>query len=255
MPGLDIHCGIWLGLQALGIESAANAGTSAGAIIGALNSAGWSAEKANSLLLSLSDCDVRRERFAWKLRVPWISYWLESAPITRVLAPYLTDEWRHLRKPFWAAATRETDAMSVLLDEREHYGMSVLDAVCASMAIAGIFEPIRDVWSDGGTTATLPVPWREMRTYDEVWLLIAARPLRYQGRGTVLTRLIRNIDLLLNDQIADTINRARASHPCVRVIWPDVQAPRGMLHFDHSLIETARQQAIDFVRRTEEVRS
>jgi predicted acylesterase/phospholipase RssA len=53
LPGLDIHCGIWLALEQAGIRADANSGTSAGAAVAALDSAGWSAADAKQLLSTL----------------------------------------------------------------------------------------------------------------------------------------------------------------------------------------------------------
>lgn len=98
--------------------------------------------------------------------------------------------------------------------------------------------------SDGGTTANVPLP-ADWESYDEVWLLIAKRNVAaYEGRG-LLGRLIENLDIMAETHVRRTIWYARSVHKGVRVVRPQVTAPRGMFRFDHALID----QAYDWTRR------
>jgi len=93
-------------------------------------------------------------------------------------------------------------------------------------------------YSDGGTTENLPLP-DDLASYDEVWLLIAKRPLAYPEHSTILSRLLYNADLMSEQAVRQAVATARRIHPCVRVIRPPVESPRGTLHFDHDLIDQA----------------
>ena len=229
LPGLDIHVGIWQALSDLGIEATANAGTSAGAIMAALNSNGMTAVAARRIIGSLSDSDVRSERFAWKVRIPWISYFLENEPIRKLLEANLPAYFTDLKKPLHVFCTAESSGVSWSFSDGQ-----LIDRILGSMAICGVFPPVAGL-TDGGTSADLPLPpgWQK---FDQVYLLIAARPIDYRGKDSILTRLMFNADLFMEGQIQRTIADAKAIRPDVHVIRPLVRAPRGGLHFDHALI-------------------
>lgn len=239
MPGLDIHAGLWLALEEAGITSSSNAGTSAGALMAALNSFGYTGRDAEGFIRDLSDADVRRERFLWKLRIPWIDGFLEHGPIETILGELLPDHFHQLDKPLSAFVTDEASGIAT-----EFRSGPLVPTLLASMSISGVFSPVMlsGRWfSDGGTTQNLPLPkgWCD---YDEVYLLCARRPTAYVGRRAgMLSRLMYNVDLLMTDQMTDTIHLAMAQHRRVRVLAPPIETPRGSLHFDHDLIGQARE--------------
>ena len=239
-PGLDIHVGIWRALQDAGIVADANAGTSAGAVIAAFDSAGYRADTAGAIVHKLRDRDVREERLFWKLRVPWIDSFLSRRPIVDILDDLLPLSFSDLKKPLSIFTTDETNARSCVFEDGD-----LIMALAASLAIAGVFPPVvvhgrkpgtDRVYSDGGTTSYLPLPER-WEQYDEIWLLIARRPIEYTGTGLV-GRLLWNVDLTCEDQVRDTIVFAQARHPCVRVIRPACRVGSS-LHFNHDLIDGA----------------
>lgn len=240
IAGLDIHAGIGLALAEAGIESTANAGTSAGALIAAMNSNGASSPRISQIVRGLSDDSVRRERAFWKLRVPWISSWLASEPIETLLRIMLPADFDSLSKPLSVFATEEKTG-----EATEFTSGRLPLALLASLSIAGVFPPVRIMnrdYSDGGTTSYLPLP-SDWLSYDQVWLLVAARPLGYTGKMSIIGRILRNLDFLYEDQLNDTLERAiEKGGDKVRVIRPGVQAPRGSLHFDHDLIEHAYER-------------
>ena len=240
-PGLDIHCGIWLALEEAGIYSDGNAGSSAGALIAALYSSGKSAVSACALLRSLRDEDMRKERFAWKLRIPWLNSFLDPAPIQKVISANVPDYFSDLQKPLSVFVTRESPFAEYEISQ--DYQNFLLDqALLASMSIAGVFPPVRSCFSDGGPTANLPLP-RVFRAYDEVYLLVAKRPLSYCKNKNILTRLMWNVDAMAEDQVLEVVKFATNNHPNVFVIWPDVPTTNGSLRFDHSLIPLAYASA------------
>jgi hypothetical protein len=253
MSGLDIHAGIWGALQQHGIVSTANAGASAGAIVAAMNSAGMKADLANAIVRDLQDSDVRRSPFLWKLRVPWLNAWLSHDPIKELLAKYIPEQFEDLVKPCGIYATHDLNGYSAKLNL-----MPLRTAVLASMSIAGVFPPVAlpsgALYSDGGTTNYLAVRQDDLDSFDEIWLLIASPPVTYTNARTgILSRLKLNIDWLLENQINNTINCLRTHiHSAIDdgrhfapvvVIRPELDIPKGSLHFDHSLIDQAWQQA------------
>lgn len=235
--GMDIHVGIWKALVKAGITSTANAGTSAGAIIAAFNSAGKTQADTENILRNLHDRDVLRKAWLWWLRILWLQGILRPEPIVRLLQAHLPIDFTKLEKPLDVAVTSERYSAVRFLNS----GLLPW-TVLASMSIAGIFPPVqgtspRDLFSDGGTTANLPLPpgWAD---YDEVYLLIAKRPVDFRARD-VFSRLLLNVDLLMEDQVRDTIRLAKTHHNRVRVLWPELHIQKGSMHFDHSLINAA----------------
>ena len=252
MPGLDIHCGIWKALEAAGIRADANAGTSAGAFVAALNSAGTMQHGAEHLLRNLSDEDVIRKRFAWQLRIRRAESMCLPEPIIKLCYDMLPGDFRDLEKPLSIHATHELTG-----NPQELRAGCLPLAVAASMALSGVWPPVNTISphgpftalsSDGGTTENLPLP-AMLQEYDEIWLLVAKRPLAYPERQTILSRMFWNAHLLLEHQVRETISTARRIHKRVFVIRPDVESPRGTLHFDHTLIDQAAACAALQIRR------
>ncbi len=253
MPGLDIHMGIWLGLEELGIRSTMNSGTSAGAIVAACDSVGKGPAAYHGILRELKDSDVRRERFAWKLRALWIDWFLSHKPIAILLERMLPMSMNDLLKPLVVWATRESDGIAYAL-EREL--VPLRKQVLASISIAGVFPPVQfEDWSsrfsDGGTTnyVGLVPDWYE---FDEVWLLIATPPHEYKPkRESIITRMIMNAHVLMQQHIRTQTAEVTDQGPLVKGKWPKVYVIRpecgrdsGVLRFDHKLIEEARKETL-----------
>jgi predicted acylesterase/phospholipase RssA len=249
LPGLDIHCGIWAALAAHGIEPTDCHGTSAGAIVSLLQASGMEQHSFDSLLRHLRDSDVRSERFAWKLRMPFIDWWMDSDPIRVLLDGFATSSYAKLRTGLacWATDYRTGEAVNVA---REEIFDRPVEAALASMSVSGVFPPLIGLdgraYVDGGVRRNLPLPanWRD---YDRVYLCIAsAFPRDYSLRGGILTHLIRNIQIALLDQIQDPLDETRGA-PNVTVLWPDVHTPKGFLHFDHDLIFRAFKHSMEIL--------
>jgi NTE family protein len=248
MPGLDLHAGMWLALQEAGIVATDCAGTSAGAIVGAMDAAGLSPERAIGILVALSDSDMRAPLPFWKLRIPWLDYWLRLDPIRAVLESTLPASWDQMVKRLSVWSTRLGDYQAVNV-ARPELAATPTDAVLSSMAISGIFPSVGlldgNAYCDGGPRRNLPLPanWRD---YDEVWLLIGStRPKEYKRTGGILTHLIRNVEIAFLDQVLDVLDQVKHA-PNVHVLWPAIPVRNGLLHFDHDLIG----QAFDYAQRT-----
>ena len=240
MPGLDIHAGINLALYKNGIRATHNAGCSAGAIIAALDSYGFSPVGIATLIRNLTDDEVLKERFAWKARALWVDYFLEHEPIFTLLERLLPASFNELVKPLHVAATRCRDGYKATFGS----SVSLRHAVLASMSIHGVFPTVSiddELYCDGGVRNNLPLP-RDWETYDEVWLLIATPPTSYRQRSGILARLMLNIAWLMRDQIEDVIEQT-SGNPKVKVIWPNVGKFSAMLRFDHDLINLAKMEA------------
>ncbi len=251
LPGLDIHAGIWLALAEAGITPSALSGTSAGAIISGLQASGRSHEWTAGLIASLRDRDVRKERFAWKARIPWIDYWLDPAPIAGLLESTLVSGWNDLIMPLrvWS-----TDVQNGNIKDTAESALASTpaQAILSSMSICGVFPPVilndGRAYVDGGVRLNLPLPnnWRD---YDDVYLLIATGgSLDYHRKHGILTNLIRNVQIMQFDQIADVLAVTDGA-PNVHVVWPQIPTPRGALHFDHRLITEAYHLTIKALGR------
>jgi predicted acylesterase/phospholipase RssA len=241
LPGLDIHCGIWGALVSHGIEPTDCHGTSAGAIVALLQASGMDRYSFCSLLRSLKDKDVRKERVAWKLRIPFLDYWIDPEPIRVILEGFASSSYQNLRKGLacWAADYRTGSAVNAA---RPEIFADPAQAALASMSISGVFPPQIGLdgvpYIDGGIRRNLPLPanWRD---YDHVYLCIASpQPRDYSLKGGILTHLIRNLQIAMYDQIRDPLDETAGAQN-VTVLWPDVHTAKGFLHFDHSLIERA----------------
>ncbi len=249
MPGLDVHAGIWRALEFAGIFSTNNHGTSAGAITAAFDSAGYSAKYFSDFILRLSDDNVRKERFAWKVRIPWINSFLLHEPIIDIARKHIPIDKSKLDKPLavWATKYPSASAWNMLRIP----GVNVHEAVLASMSIPGVFPPVEidgEQYFDGGCRKNLPLPldWRD---YDEVWLLVASAPPESYGRKSgMLTALKMYIDWLCLDQNYDAIEESTGDSR-VKVIWPNFGHPRGTLHFDHALEPAAFNWTIEWLKK------
>lgn len=243
-PGLDIHCGLWLALEARGIRADAHLGTSAGAAIAAMAAAGHSVSYVASMVEALTEDSLRQERFAWRVRARWLTDFLGHEPISALLERELPENFSDLQTPLGVCMTRVRDGRLVVASQKSH--IPLRRAVLASMSIHGVFPTVPidgDDYADGGPRAYLPAPekFEDCRNFDEVWLLVAARQPRYAGRDWILTRALRNVEWMVRDQVEDAVERVRSwRHAKVMVLWPDFNGDVGALRFDHDLIDSAR---------------
>jgi len=248
MPGLDIHAGLWMALEAAGIQPTAISGTSAGAIVGAhMATDFWQAGRFAEFLTDHQDADVRHERPFWKVRLPWIESIQDNDRIRYLLEGSLPVSWESMKKPFFAWAVRR-DTADLVNVARQELAPTPADACLASMAICGLFPSVllRDGhrYIDGGVRCNLPYGDAMNAEFDEVYLLIGKpRPAPYTRERGVVHNLIRNLNIAMLDQIRDVTDAARGN-PKVRILWPDISDyGLSMLRFDHSLIAKAYDYA------------
>lgn len=256
MPGLDIHAGISLALEARGIEATHCIGTSAGAIVSAFDANGYSAGMMANIIRSLNDDDVREERFLWKFR-PFIDYIFHNNKIRDLLAHYLPLKFEHLAKPLGVHCTRNRDACGLTFGNltvgtgQKLYTPGLREAVLASMSIHGFFPSVElynENFSDGGTTANVPVPYN-LADYDEIIICIASPPVEFVEKRSLVCRLVSNVQWLMRGQIDATLARVK-NEPNVTVVWPDVEKDCSTMRFRHSLIEDAGLKSLEILEKT-----
>lgn len=242
LPGIDIHVGIWLALYNTGIHATVCHGTSAGAIVSALDSADWHPKDAQMLVESLTTDDVIDWRTMWKLRIAMLSNVCSGDAVIEKLNEFFPKKWTDYKKPIstWATQAGTSRRINTF---RDTIARSPIEAVAMSSRIPAVFPPIKGVdglfYVDGGMRANLPLPpdWRD---YDEVWLLIATgAPACTEPSSTVLGNALRAFRHLMADQILDVLEEVDGAKN-VRIIWPKFDET-SVLEFDHSLIQKAHE--------------
>jgi predicted acylesterase/phospholipase RssA len=245
LPGIDIHVGIWAALQACGVHATHCHGTSAGAIVSALDAAEWDPKAAEDLVLSFRSEDVVDYRTLWKLRAAFVPNICSGESVMKVLNKHLPATWEAYVKPLscWATQAGTSRRINAFRPTIAH---SPAEAVAMSSRIPAVFPPIKGVdglfYVDGGMRHNLPLP-ADWQSYDEVWLLIASgAPSNTQPAETTIGNLLRVFRHLMADQLLDVLEEVQDAKN-VRVIWPRLQTP-SMLEFDHGLIDKAYAEAL-----------
>ena len=245
LPGIDIHVGIWAALHSCGVHATHCHGTSAGAIVSALDAAEWGPKAAEDLVMGFRSEDVVDYRTLWKLRAAFLANICSGDDVLKVLTKHLPATWEAYDKPLacWATQAGTSRRINAFRPTIAH---SPAAAVAMSSRIPAVFPPIKGVdglfYVDGGMRHNLPLP-ADWQSYDEVWLLIASgAPGDTQPANTTLGNLLRVFRHLMADQILDVLEEVQDAKN-VRVVWPRLQTP-SMLEFDHGLIDKAYAEAL-----------
>lgn len=145
------HLGVIRALSDAGIEVDFIAGTSMGALIGAIHAAG-----------KLGELEATFQGFDWKKMVSFFdvvlpkSGLLDGVKVSELVRAHVhTDAIEKLPKPFAAVATDIVSGEEVVIRRGD-----VIDAVRASISVPGIFTPVRSngrILVDGGLTNPVPV--------------------------------------------------------------------------------------------------
>ncbi|MDH4233715.1 MAG: patatin-like phospholipase family protein [Gallionella sp.] len=145
------HLGVIRAIKDAGIEVDFIAGTSMGALIGAIHAAG-----------KLNDLEATFRTFDWKKTASFFdvvlpkSGLLDGARISELVRAHLhADTIEMLPIPFAAVATDITSGEEVVIRSGD-----VIEAVRASISVPGIFTPVRSngrILVDGGLTNPVPV--------------------------------------------------------------------------------------------------
>ncbi len=145
------HLGVIRAIEEAGIEVSCIAGTSMGALIGAIHAAG----KLDELEASFRDFDWKKTASFFDVVLPK-SGLLDGAKVVELVRTHIhADAIEKLDKPFAAVATDIVSGEEVVIRSGD-----VIDAVRASISVPGIFTPVRSngrVLVDGGLTNPVPV--------------------------------------------------------------------------------------------------
>lgn len=145
------HVGVLKVLEREGIRPSAIAGTSAGAMCGAMYAAGMTAARIEQLALGLD------ARGVWGLLDPSVrsGSLVSGARLEAWLAEHLPATFEDLRVPFACTSTDLVEGRAV-----QHTSGDLVKAVRASIAVPLTFRPVRDgeqVLVDGFLTDPVPV--------------------------------------------------------------------------------------------------
>lgn len=201
------HIGVLQALEARNVRIDAVAGTSMGAILGALFASGQTADEIFDLADGLGWRDV--------IDVSLQAGLMKGDKLRSFLAAYLPERFDQLSLPFAATTTdMESGEERVLLDG------SLVDAVRASSSFPGAFEPVEidgRTLADGGIVNNLPVgaarllgcdyviasnasaPRRahfDPRDQDGSWWERMVRTMRFERRSPMAEMMLRSTDVM-----------------------------------------------------------
>lgn len=145
------HIGVLRALQELGIEIGMVAGTSIGALIGAVYAAG----ELEALEASFLSFDWKRTASFFDVVLPK-SGLIDGGKVSALVREHIPSALiEMLPKRFAAVATDIANGEEVIIDHGD-----VIDAVRASISVPGVFTPVRSadrILVDGGMTDPVPV--------------------------------------------------------------------------------------------------
>ncbi|MBI5889917.1 MAG: patatin-like phospholipase family protein [Nitrosomonadales bacterium] len=145
------HLGVIRAIEEAGIEVSFIAGSSMGALIGAIHAAG----KLDELEAAFRDFDWRKTASFFDVVLPK-SGLLDGSKVSELVRAHIrADTIEMLPKPFAAVATDIVSGEEVVIRSGD-----VIEAVRASISVPGIFTPVRSngrILVDGGITNPVPV--------------------------------------------------------------------------------------------------
>ncbi len=162
------HAGVLQALEAAGIPVPVVAGASAGALVGAGWAAGLRAEEIVDWVSRATWADFGSTRPNRRLGL--LDTTVLRAGLDEVLAGRSIEDFP---RRFGAVATDVLGRTPVLLDRG-----SATDAVCASIAVPGIFPPVRidgRMLIDGGVASPMPV-WAARRLGAQTVVAVSLKP-------------------------------------------------------------------------------
>ncbi|MDH3271864.1 MAG: patatin-like phospholipase family protein [Gemmatimonadota bacterium] len=154
------HVGALAALQEAGIRPAGIVGTSIGALIGALTSAGVTPDEGRTLALKLERSDILRfnRRAAWINGIRQVSLF-RAEPLRDYYAEILpSGGWSALQIPFWTNAVDLRDGRTAWFGPDARMDLSLVDALYASSALPVFYPPLEQdgrAYIDGGTAHPL----------------------------------------------------------------------------------------------------
>ena len=185
------HIGVLEVLENEGINISAVSGTSMGSVIGALYCSGVSV---NEILKFVSSNDWKRFIISTTFNLPNLPV-LNSRKVDKVLYKFLEEKtFNDCKKPFCAVAVDIVSKKKVILTKGK-----LKDAIKASIAIPGVFEPlIKDgmILIDGGAIEPLPVDAIRKMDVDFI-IAVALNNTDRKEVTTAKTSIFNIIDLTL----------------------------------------------------------
>ncbi|MDP6409454.1 MAG: patatin-like phospholipase family protein [Planctomycetota bacterium] len=198
------HVGVLRALKTLGIRYDIVIGTSIGSLIGAAAAAGLSVEEIEDKVASLQKEDYFRLNFVKLLmkgaRAP--SMYQGDRFRERVQDTLPVDSFAELRLPFFCNAVRLETGGSVFFGTPGFQDVSLSDAVYASCALPGVFEPLEHDgfnYMDGGIVDAVPLRFAKTLQPDliiAVDLTVKATFKTPNYKRRVLSTLYRSFEIV-----------------------------------------------------------
>lgn len=238
------HVGVLQALEQAGVAVHAVAGSSAGALVGALYAAGLDSATLERVALQMNWRGLVRLR----LRREGL---LDASGLEHFLASQVGDlDFSQLRIPFAAVACDLITGSEVVLQEGR-----VATAVRASSAYPGIFLPVRDggrVLVDGGVVNNVPTSVVRSLGADRVIAVDVSRPkgLGRQPRN-LLHMILDSVTVMSRPRVTQALEAADV------VVQPDlsdfsaVELERGpeMIRLGREAMEAALPQVMELLGR------
>ena len=246
------QAGMLLALEDAGVRPDLIVGTSVGAVNGAWVAGGRSAAELAQLWRTLRRSDVYPVDLIRGFLgfIGLRDHLVGSAPLRRLLAAHLTfEQLQDAAIPFHVVATDVLTGRDVRLDAG-----SAVDAVLASVAIPGVFQPVTVdgvELMDGGIANNTPISHAVALGADEVWVLSTghacslARPPR-----SALGMVLHAFSVAIEERLSLDV-REYADQVDLRVLPPLCPVnvvPTDFSQADH-LIASARLQTAQWLRR------
>ncbi|MDL1956729.1 MAG: patatin-like phospholipase family protein [Candidatus Desulfofervidus auxilii] len=211
------HIGVLKALEEMNIKIDFIAGTSMGALIGALYASGLSAKEIEKLALEIGFKKMLR----LFISIPSSTGLISGKNIENYLISIIGDiDFSKLKIPFLAVATDIETGKVVKLNKG-----SVIKAIRASIAIPGIFSPIE--WNnhllvDGGVTTPLPIGLvKEMGANKVIAVNVIPRSLKIEHstqEWSLINIIMQSLLILENVLIEIEIKKQKPDY----LIEPDV---------------------------------
>lgn len=185
------HIGVLEVLESEGINISAVSGTSMGSVVGSLYASGISVKE---ILEFMDSNDWKRFLISANFTIPNLPA-INSRKVNRVLSRLLGEKtFKECRMPFCAVAADIVTKEKVFLKEGR-----LIEAVKASIAIPGVFEPLvrnGQILIDGGVVE--PVPIDAVRTMDVDFVIaVALENLERKIVPTARTSIFHILDVSL----------------------------------------------------------
>ncbi len=232
------HIGVLEVLESEGIKISAVSGTSMGSVVGSLYASGISVKE---ILEFMDSNDWKRFLISANFTIPNLPA-INSRKVNRVLSRLLGEKtFKECRMPFCAVAADIVTKEKVFLKEGR-----LIEAVKASIAIPGVFEPIvkdGQILIDGGVVE--PVPIEAVRTMDVDFVIaVALENLERKIVPSARTSIFHILDVSLALMEREIYNKY---FPGANVIIQPHTGDFGVFDFGRAkeIIDTGRIAALD----------